>query len=60
MKIVITEEQYKVISEAYVSFPIEEEITLEVWEDNNKLELSRIIIPKEYRGEGKQTIIPNT
>ena len=45
--------------EGYVTFPIEEEITLEVWEDNNKLELSSIVIPKEYRGQGKGTEIIN-
>jgi predicted GNAT family N-acyltransferase len=53
MKIKITEQQYKNISEHYVKFPIDDDIVLEVWEDDNKLELSSIVIPKEYRKMGK-------
>jgi hypothetical protein len=59
MKIQITEGQYKRLVEGYVQFPIDNEITLEVWEDNNKLELSSIVIPKKYRGQGKGTEIMN-
>jgi hypothetical protein len=42
-----------------VTFPVDEDIALEVWEDKNKLELSSIVIPKEYRGQGKGTEIMN-
>ena len=59
MKIQITEEQYNRLIEGFVNFPIDDEITLEVWEDKNKLELSSIVIPKELRGEGKGTEIMN-
>lgn len=59
MKIIITEGQYKRLTEGFVTFPIPEDIILEVWEDDNKLELSRIVIPKEYRGQGKGTEIMN-
>jgi GNAT superfamily N-acetyltransferase len=59
MKIQITEEQYNRLIEGFVNFPIDDEITLEVWEDKNKLELSSIVIPKEYRGQGKGTEIMN-
>jgi len=59
MKIQITEEQYNRLIEGFVTFPIDDEITLEVWEDKNKLELSSIVIPKELRGEGKGTEIMN-
>lgn len=53
MKIIITEEQYNRIVEGYVTFPIDDDISLEVWEDENKLELSSIVIPKSLRGQGK-------
>jgi predicted GNAT family N-acyltransferase len=59
MKIQITEGQYNRLMEGYIQFPIDEEITLEVWEDKNKLEISSIVIPKELRGEGKGTEIMN-
>jgi GNAT superfamily N-acetyltransferase len=59
MKIQITEEQYNRLIEGFVTFPIDDEISLEVWEDKNKLELSSIVIPKEYRGQGKGTEIVN-
>lgn len=36
MKIKITEEQYRVISESYITFPIDDDIALEVWEDNGR------------------------
>ena len=57
MKIVITESQYNRLMEGYVNFPVDEDITLEVWEDKNKLELSTIVIPKHLRGQGKGTEI---
>jgi hypothetical protein len=59
MRIVITEQQYKRLTESYVTFPVDEDISLEVWEDNNKLELSSIVIPKHLRGQGKGTEIMN-
>ncbi len=59
MKIIITEEQYKTISERYVNFPIDNDISLEVWEDDNKLEIESIVIPKHLRGQGKGTEIMN-
>lgn len=43
----------------YVKFPINDDISLEVWEDNDKLELSTIVIPKSLRGQGKGTEIMN-
>jgi hypothetical protein len=59
MKIVITEDQYGKLMEGFVNFPVDEDINLEVWEDNNKLELTTIVIPKSLRGEGKGTEIMN-
>ena len=64
MRILITESQYSKLIEDYVDFPIDktqEEVTqqigLDVWEDDEKLELEFIWIPKESRGMGKGTEI---
>ena len=59
MNIILTEEQYRNLTERYIDFPIDEEITLEVWEEDNRLEISSIVIPKHLRGEGKGTEIMN-
>lgn len=59
MKIKLTESQVKRLSESYINFPVDEDISLEVWEDKNKLELSSIVIPKHLRGQGKGTEIIN-
>ena len=53
MKIIISESQYNKLMEGYVNFPIEDDISLEVWEDEEKLELESIVIPKNLRGQGK-------
>lgn len=59
MKIIITEEQFNKLSKGhFVDLPlIDDDIRLELWEDNDKLELITIIIPKELRGEGYGTKI---
>ncbi len=48
-----------VVKEGFINFPIDEDISLEVWEDNDKLELSSIVIPKHLRGQGKGTEVMN-
>lgn len=61
MNILITESQYKkLIHENYIDFPIgdiDPNISLEVWEDIDKLVLDKIIIPKESRKQGIGTRI---
>jgi len=57
MKILITEEQYNKIVEGFVKFPVDKDINLEVYEDENKLELTNVVIPKELRGQGMGTQI---
>ena len=56
MNIIITESQYKkLIQEKYIDFPIDDidpDISLEVWEDVDKLVLDTIIIPKDSRKQG--------
>ena len=59
MKIVLTESQCRRLMEGYVSFPVDKDIILEVWEDDNKLELNNVVIPKELRGQGMGTKIMN-
>ena len=59
MKIVLTESQCKRLIEGYVPFPVDDDISLSVWEDDNKLELESIVIPKSLRGQGKGTEIMN-
>lgn len=59
MKILITEEQYNRLMEGFVDIPVDEDITLELWEDKDRLELSTIVIPKHLRGQGKGTEIMN-
>jgi len=59
MKIIITETQYDKLLEGYVNIPVDEDIALELWEDEKKLELSSIIIPKHLRGQGKGTEVMN-
>jgi len=59
MKIIITKNQYKSLMEEYVPFPLDYDIRLEVWEDDKKLELETLIIPKVLRGFGKGTEIMN-
>lgn len=49
----------KQLSEGYVDFQVDDDIALEVWEDQDKLELSSIVIPKRLRGQGKGTEIMN-
>jgi GNAT superfamily N-acetyltransferase len=61
MNILITESQYKkLIQEKYIDFPINDidpEITLEVWEEDDKMVLDTIVIPKESRKQGIGTRI---
>lgn len=38
--------------EGYVNFPVDDDTALEVWEDEDKIELLSIIIPKSLRGKG--------
>lgn len=45
------------INEGFVNLPIEDDISLELWEDKNKLELMSIVIPKDLRKQGKGTEI---
>jgi predicted GNAT family N-acyltransferase len=59
MKIILTESQCKRIIEGYVNLPIDDDISLELWEDDTKLELTSIVIPKDMRGQGKGTEIIN-
>jgi GNAT superfamily N-acetyltransferase len=68
MKIIITENQYRKLSEIddpgglvghYVDFPVDDDISLEVWEDKEKLELSTIIVPKKSRKQGIGSEIMN-
>jgi predicted GNAT family N-acyltransferase len=48
----ITEIQYNKLMEGYVNFPIDDEVALEVWEDDNKIELLSIVLPHKKRGKG--------
>jgi len=59
MKITITESQYNKLMEGFVNIPVDEDIALELWEDEKKLELSSIVIPKHLRGQGKGTEVMN-
>ena len=61
MNILITESQYqKLLQEKYIDFPVEDpNISLELWEDEDKLVLDKIIIPKESRKQGIGTKIMN-
>lgn len=59
MKIKITENQYNKLMEGFVNIPVDEDIALELWEDEKKLELSSIVIPKSLRGQGKGTEVMN-
>ena len=59
MKITITESQYNKLMEGFVNIPVDEDIALELWEDEKKLELSSIVIPKSLRGQGKGTEVMN-
>ena len=48
------------LNEKYINFDLpDEKIILEVWEDDKKLVLERIIIPKELRNNGYGTKILN-
>ena len=59
MKILITESQYGKLMEGFVNFPVDDDISLEVWENKDTLELTTIVIPKSLRGQGKGTEIMN-
>lgn len=59
MKITITESQYNKLMEGFVNIPVDEDVALELWEDEKKLELSSIVIPKHLRGQGKGTEVMN-
>lgn len=52
MKISITETQYKKLMEGYVNFPVDDDVSLEVWEDDKKIELLSIVLPYELRNKG--------
>lgn len=57
MKIIITEEQFNKLSKGhFVDLPlIDDDIRLELWENNDNLELLTIIIPKDIRKMGYGT-----
>lgn len=60
MNIIITESQFKSIMEGnYVKLPVDENVSLELWEDNDKLTLDTIVIPKHLRGQGLGSKIMN-
>jgi len=55
MKILITETQFKSLMESgrYIDLPVEDpNIILEVWEEESKIVLDRIVIPMELRKQG--------
>jgi len=52
MKILITEEQYRLIEGHYVELPTVEGVRLELYEKDNKLQLDAIIVPKGMRKQG--------
>ena len=45
--------------EEYIDFPVDEDIALEVWEQDDLLELTTLVLPKHMRGQGKGTEIMN-
>ena len=61
MKIIITENQLiNIINEGnYVNLPVDDDISLELWEDEHTLTLDTIVIPKDMRGTGVGTKIMN-
>jgi GNAT superfamily N-acetyltransferase len=59
MNILITESQLKLIEGRYIDFPVDSDISLEVWEDIDRLDLDSIVIPKSLRGQGIGTKIMN-
>lgn len=52
MRILITEEQYRLIEGHYVDLPTVEGVRLELYEKENKLQLDAIIVPKGMRKQG--------
>jgi len=55
MKILITETQFKSLMESgrYIDLPVEDpNIILEVWEEESKIVLDRIVIPIKLRKQG--------
>jgi predicted GNAT family N-acyltransferase len=57
MKILITETQFKSLMESgrYINIPTDDiapDIALEIWEEDEKLVLDTIVIPKELRKQG--------
>lgn len=52
MKILISEEQYRLIEGHYVELPTVEGVRLELYEKDNKLQLDAIIVPKGMRKQG--------
>lgn len=52
MRILITEEQYRLIEGHYVDLPVIEGVRLELYEKENKLQLDAIIVPKGMRKQG--------
>jgi predicted GNAT family N-acyltransferase len=62
MRLMITESQLQTILENFVQLDtddISEGIIVELWEANDYLELSRIIIPKDLRNMGMGTEVMN-
>ena len=63
MKIIITENQYKkLLQERYINIPTDDiapDISLEIWEEDEKLVLDTIVIPKEFRKQGIGTAVMN-
>ena len=59
MKIIISESQLEKLLEGYVTLPVPDGVRLEFWEDDNKLTLDTIVIPKELRGQGMGSEIMN-
>ena len=58
MKILITESQYSILMEGnYVNLPIGDDISVELWDNGDRLDLESIVIPKKLRGQGYGTEI---
>jgi hypothetical protein len=55
----IKDKSTDVIKEGYVDFPIDDDIRLEVWEDDDKIELNSLVLPPDMRSSGKGTEIMN-
>jgi predicted GNAT family acetyltransferase len=62
MNILLSESQLQNIFEfsgEYINLPVDKDVALELWEQDNKLELDSIVIPKNLRGQGMGTKVMN-